>query len=155
MKERLGIAQSLINKPKILILDEPTNGLDPTGVKKIFDILKNMKDTTIIISSHMLSEIESLCDKVIFINNGQIVDIKKIDKNVSKRNIIFEVDDFSKAKLLLSNYCINEELEVYESDATISRLNRELIFNNINVYRIYEKENTIEKEFFDMVNNDE
>ena len=101
MKERLGIAQSLLNKPKILILDEPTNGLDPTGVKKIFDILKNMKDTTIIISSHMLSEIENICDKVIFINNGQIVDIKKIDKNVTKKNIMFEVDDFSKAKLLL------------------------------------------------------
>ena len=130
MKERLGIAQSLLNKPKILILDEPTNGLDPTGVKKIFDILKNMKDTTIIISSHMLSEIENICDKVIFINNGQIVDIKKIDKNVTKKNIMFEVDDFSKAKLLLSDYCINEELEVYESDATVSRLNKELIFNN-------------------------
>ncbi len=154
MKERLGIAQSLLNKPKILILDEPTNGLDPIGVKKIFDILKNMKDTTIIISSHMLSEIESICDKVIFINNGEIVDIKKIDKNVKKKNIMFEVDDFSKAKLLLQNYCINEELEVYESDSTISRLNRELIFNNINVYRIYEKENIIEKEFFDMVNNE-
>lgn len=155
MKERLGIAQSLLNKPKILILDEPTNGLDPLGVKKIFDILKEMKDTTIIISSHMLSEIESICDKVIFINNGEIVDIKKIDKNVKKKNILFEVDDFSKAKLLLKDYCINEELEVYESDNTISRLNRELIFNNINVYRIYEKENVIEKEFFDMVNNNE
>ena len=155
MKERLGIAQSLINKPKILILDEPTNGLDPIGVKKIFDILKEMKDTTIIISSHMLSEIESICDKVIFINNGEVVDIKKIDKNVKKKNILFEVDDFSKAKLLLKNYCVNEELEVYESDATVSRLNRELIFNNINVYRIYEKENVIEKEFFDMVNNNE
>ena len=155
MKERLGIAQSLINKPKILILDEPTNGLDPEGVKKIFDILKNMKDTTIIISSHMLSEIENICDKVIFINNGKIVDIKTIDKNVHKKNIMFEVDDFSKAKLLLNNYCINEELEVYESDETISKLNKELIFNNINVYRIYERENLIEKEFFDMINTNE
>ena len=54
MKERLGIATALINKPKILILDEPTNGLDPIGIKKILGILKNMKDTTIIISSHML-----------------------------------------------------------------------------------------------------
>ena len=155
MKERLGIAQSLLNKPKILILDEPTNGLDPIGVKKIFDILKDMKNTTIIISSHMLSEIESICDKVIFINNGEVIDIKKIDKNVKKKNVMFEVDDFSKAKLLLKNYCVNEELEVYESDSTISRLNRELIFNNINVYRIYEKENIIEKEFFDMVNNEQ
>lgn len=154
MKERLGIAQSLINKPKILILDEPTNGLDPEGIKKIFDILKNMKDTTILISSHMLSEIESLCDKVIFINNGQIIDVKSIDKNVKKKNILFEVDDFSKAKLLLKNYCINEELEVYESDDVISSLNKELIMNNINVYRIYEKSSSLENEFFKMVNND-
>lgn len=154
MKERLAIANALINKPRILILDEPTNGLDPLGIKKIIEILNNMKDTTIIISSHMLTEIENICDKIIFINNGEVINIKQIDKNVKKKNVSFEVDDYSKAKLLLRNYCINEELEVYESDETISRLNQELIFNNIKVYRIYESRNTLEKEFFKMVNND-
>lgn len=151
MKERLGIANSLLNRPKILILDEPTNGLDPVGIKNIIDILKNMEDTTILISSHMLQEIEGLCDKIIFINNGRIVNIKQKSKDVKKKNIIFEVDDFSKAKLLLNNYCINEELEVYESDDIVSKLNKELIMNNINVYRIFENNNTLEKEFFDMV----
>ena len=87
MKERLGIANALINKPRILILDEPTNGLDPIGIKKIMDILSNMKDTTIIISSHLLSEIEYLCDKIIFINNGEVVKIKQIDKTIKKKNI--------------------------------------------------------------------
>ena len=154
MKERLGIASSLLNSPKILILDEPTNGLDPVGVKKIFNIIKKMKDTTIIISSHMLNEIESICDKIIFINDGEIVDIKQANKESKKKNIMFEVDDFSKAKLLLNNYCINEELEVYESDEVISSLNKELILNNINVYRIYEKSNSLENDFFKMVNND-
>ena len=154
MKERLAIANALINKPRILILDEPTNGLDPIGVKKIIEILNNMKDTTIVISSHMLTEIESICDKIIFINNGEIINIKQIDKTIKKKNVSFEVDDYSKAKLLLKKYCINEELEVYESDETISRLNQELIFNNIKVYRIYESTNTLEKEFFKMVNND-
>ena len=62
--------------------------------------------------------------------------------------------DFDYSKLLLKNYCINEELEVYESDEIISRLNQELIFNNIKVFRIYESQNTLEKEFFKMVNND-
>ena len=71
MKERLGIASSLINKPKILILDEPTNGLDREGVKNIIKMLKDLKDTTIIISSHMLSDIEELCNKIIFINRPQ------------------------------------------------------------------------------------
>ena len=154
MKERLGIATSLINKPKILILDEPTNGLDPVGVKKIMNMLKNMKDTTIIISSHMLSEIENLCDKIIFINNGTIVNIKNI-KNRSineKRLVSFVVDDYSKAKILLNKYSVNEDLEIYANDKTISNINKELIFNNINVYRILDK-NTLESEFFEMVND--
>lgn len=154
MKERLAIANALINKPRILILDEPTNGLDPIGIKKIMEILKNMKDTTIIISSHMLSEIESLCDKIIFIKDGEVVNIKQIDKTVKKKNVLFEVDDYSKARVLIERYCINEDLEVYESDEMISRINKELIFNNINVYRIQETSNSLEKEFFEMVNND-
>lgn len=154
MKERLAIANSLINKPKILILDEPTNGLDPIGVKKIFDILRNMKDTTIVISSHMLSEIDGICDKIIFINDGVIKNIKQINKDEKKKNVLFEVDDFSKAKLLLKDYCINEEIEVFESDDVISKINKELIMNDIKVYRIYENNRTLEDEFFNMVNND-
>ncbi|MDD6272252.1 MAG: ABC transporter ATP-binding protein [bacterium] len=154
MKERLAIANTLINKPKILILDEPTNGLDPIGIKRIFSLLKSMKDTTIIISSHMLSEIQSLCNKIIFINDGKIVSIKHDDKSEKKKNIIFEVDDFSKARLLMNKYCINEELEIYETDETISMINKELINNNIRVYRIYENNKTLEEQFFDMVSND-
>ena len=154
MKERLGIANALINKPKILILDEPTNGLDPVGIKNILNMLKSMKDTTIIISSHLLSEIEIFCNRLIFINNGEIVNIKYIDNNSSKKNIMFEVDDYSKAKIILNNYCINEELEVYEDDDTVSKLNKKLLDNNINVYRIYENKNSIEREFFDMVSHD-
>lgn len=152
MKERLGIASSLLNKPKILILDEPTNGLDPIGVKNIMNTLKNLKNTTIIISSHMLSEIDGLCNKVIFINDGRVENIKIKELN-NKKNITFEVDDFSKARLLLKDYCISENLEVYETDEKISEINKELVLNNINVYRISESENTLEKDFFKMVGN--
>ncbi len=151
MKERLGIASALINRPKILILDEPTNGLDPMGVKKIMNILKNMKGTTILISSHMLGEIDELCDKVIFINGGKVVNIKnKEESGKIKKHVSFVVDDFSKAKILLNKYVVNDELEVYEKDEIISKLNKELIFNNINVYRIFEK-NSLENEFFDII----
>ena len=151
MKERLGIASALINKPKILILDEPTNGLDPMGVKKIMGILKNMKGTTILISSHMLGEIDELCDKVIFINGGRVVNIKnKEDESKNKKHVSFVVDDYAKAKILMNRYIVNDELEVYEKDEIISKLNKELIFNNINVYRIYEK-NSLENEFFDII----
>lgn len=153
MKERLGIAASLINKPKILILDEPTNGLDPIGVKNVMSLLKEMKGTTILISSHLLSEIEQLCDRVIFINSGKIVSIKTLDKSSDKKNVTFEVNDFSKAKLLLYNYCINDNLEVCETDETISKLTEKLVFNNIKVYRIYEND-SLKNDFFSMVNND-
>lgn len=153
MKERLGIAASLINKPKILILDEPTNGLDPIGVKNVMNLLKEMKGTTILISSHLLSEIEQLCDRVIFINSGKIVSIKTLDKSSGKKNVTFEVNDFSKAKLLLYNYCINDNLEVCETDETISKLTEKLVFNNIKVYRIYEND-SLKNDFFSMVNND-
>ncbi len=154
MKERLAIATALINKPKILILDEPTNGLDMVGVKNIMSILKNMKDTTIIISSHMLDEVDSIADKIIFINNGRIVGIKNKENRSLKKSIKFEVDDYSKARVLLKNYLVNDELEVYESDDTISLMNEYLIKNNINVYRIYEDNKSLENDFFDMVNHD-
>lgn len=153
MKERLGIAASLINKPKILILDEPTNGLDPIGVRNVMNLLKEIKGTTILISSHLLSEIEQLCDRVIFINSGKIVSIKTLDKSSNKKNVTFEVNDFSKAKLLLYNYCINDNLEVCETDETISKLTEKLVFNNIKVYRIYEND-SLKNDFFSMVNND-
>ena len=150
MKERLGIASSLINKPKILILDEPTNGLDREGIKKIMKMLKELKDTTIIISSHMLNDIEELCNKIIFINDGKIDSIK-IKQNDNKKNVFFKVDDFSKARLIIKDYCINENLEVYESDDTISLINKELVLNDINVYRISETTNNLEKDFFKMI----
>ena len=150
MKERLGIASSLINKPKILILDEPTNGLDREGVKNTMKMLKELKDTTIIISSHMLSDIEELCNKLIFINDGKLDSIK-IKQNDKKKNIVFEVDDFSKARLIIKDYCINENLEVYESDDIVSLINKELVLNDINVYRISEATNTLEKDFFRMI----
>ena len=154
MKERLAIANALINKPKILILDEPTNGLDPLGVKNIMDMLKSMKDTTIIISSHMLKEIDEICTKIIFINDGRIVGIKNKSAQDNKKNIRFEVDDYSKARILLKNYLVNDELEIYGDDRLVSAVNKALISNNINVYRIYENKNSLESEFFNMVNHD-
>ena len=155
MKERLSIANALINKPKILILDEPTNGLDPVGIKNIFDMLKSMKDTTIIISSHMLNEIENLCDKFIFIDNGEIVNIKHKEIKSSKKNVRFEVDDYSKARVVLNDYQVNDNLEVYDNDDNIGKLNKLLIMNGINVYRIQEEENSLEKDFFNLVNRND
>ena len=77
MKQRLGIACALIKKPKLLILDEPTNGLDPLGIKELREIIKNIseeRNVTVLISSHILSEIENICDRIFVIDNGYIID---------------------------------------------------------------------------------
>ena len=76
----------------------------------------------------MLSDIEELCNKIIFINDGKIDSIK-IKQNDKKKNIVFEVDDFSKARLIIKDYCINENLEVYESDDIVSLINKELVLD--------------------------
>ena len=73
MKERLAIANALINKPRILILDEPTNGLDPEGIIGLRKILRSLKDVTVLISSHNLSELDNLCNRVLFMKDGKIV----------------------------------------------------------------------------------
>ena len=76
MRQRLGIARALINKPNILILDEPTNGLDPEGIKDLRNLLKKLakEGMGILISSHNLAELESFCNKVLIIDNGTIIE---------------------------------------------------------------------------------
>jgi ABC-2 type transport system ATP-binding protein len=76
MRQRLGIARALVGKPKLLVLDEPTNGLDPRGMKEVRDLLDNLAKTTkltILISSHLLDEIEKLCDRVGIIEHGRMI----------------------------------------------------------------------------------
>ena len=75
MKQRLGIAMTLINNPELLILDEPTNGLDPLGIQELRELIKEFskKGITVIISSHILSEIQQIADKIGIINNGHLI----------------------------------------------------------------------------------
>ena len=86
MKERLGIARAILCKPELLILDEPTNGLDPAGMKQIRDLLKTLCEEygiTIMVSSHILSEIESIADTIGVINHGMMINeigMKEIEK---------------------------------------------------------------------------
>ena len=79
MKQRLGIAQSLMHHPRVLILDEPTNGLDPTGIKELRDMLKSLaheQKVGVFVSSHLLSEMQLMCDRVGIISNGKLVDVR-------------------------------------------------------------------------------
>lgn len=143
MKQRLGIGISLLKDPDILILDEPMNGLDPKGIQELRDLIISFKDKTIIISSHLISEIEKIVDEVIYISNKK-VKIKKKDNNDIKKHIKFRVDNYDKLAML------NEEKSLYMTDEEVAKLNKELINNNVKVYRI-EEENSLEKYLLDMM----
>lgn len=118
MKQRLGIAQALLNSPKLLICDEPTSALDPLGRKKILDIILKIKDsTTVIFSTHILSDVEAICDHVVVLDKGKNVLEGSIDelKNIKRKNTIkirFKSDKELKAFKSLdkfSNMLTNEK----------------------------------------------
>ena len=94
MRQRLGVAQAILHNPNLLILDEPTNGLDPEGIKDLRELLKNLakkEKMAIFISSHNLSEIESLCNKVCIIQNGEVVETEDILKVKSESQTHYEI----------------------------------------------------------------
>ncbi len=111
MKQRLGIAQALLHKPKLLILDEPTNGLDPAGIKAMRELLRTLAATeglTVFVSSHILSEMQQMCDRVGIINHGRMVTVKTVDELINmtqdegKTVLLLRTGDNVKASELLS-----------------------------------------------------
>jgi ABC-2 type transport system ATP-binding protein len=116
MKQRLGIAQALLHSPKLLILDEPTNGLDPAGIKDMRNLLKKLaKETglTVLISSHILGEMQQICDRVCIINKGKIITVKTVEEIINmtvsdgKTVLLVKTDDNEKAASLLSGVNIS------------------------------------------------
>ncbi len=166
MRQRLGVAQALLHNPKLLILDEPTNGLDPMGIKELRDTLRHLAEEeglAVLVSSHLLSEMELMCDRVGIIDNGKIIDIKTL-KDIKKQNIEslityeLEVSNYSLARKIIENDYnkISEEITVdfKENKILIScsrdeiaNVNKALIMENILVYTIKPINNTLEDEF--------
>lgn len=156
MRQRLGIAQAILHKPNLLILDEPTNGLDPEGIKQVKDLLTKLareEKMAILISSHNLLELESFCNKITIIKNGKIVENTTIEeaKQINKdASYIFEVNDSDSAIKLIkekSKKLSNTEIEVIVSKEQIPEIIAELVKNNIKIYSIYPKENNLEEAF--------
>ncbi len=112
MKQRLGVAQSILHRPRVLILDEPTNGLDPAGIKQLRDILKHLaheEGVCVLVSSHMMSEMELMCDRVGIIVNGVMLDVKTIEElmRASTRDgasYVYYVNEGSQAKAVLEKF---------------------------------------------------
>jgi ABC-2 type transport system ATP-binding protein len=126
MKQRLGIAQALLHDPDLIILDEPTTGLDPQGMKEIRDLISHLRDEkkkTIFLSSHILSEVEQVANRMIIINKGRTVVEGSVQEllNSSQLKVTFEVDNIETAKQLINQSGWSDKLE--------STGNNRLIFN--------------------------
>ena len=163
MKERLGIARAVICKPEILILDEPTNGLDPAGMKQIRELLKTLCSEygiTIMISSHILSEIESIADMVGIIDHGRMMrevrmrDIEDINLNYMELAVL----DERKAayvlteKLGIANFKIIDSgrFRIYDRSVSSGQLSKALALNDVEVVAIGKKTETLEDYFLKM-----
>ena len=165
MKQRLGIARAIITKPELLILDEPINGLDPIGIKEIRELFKMLckeYGITIIISSHILGEIEQIADTIGVINNGRL--IKEISMDKINRNqtdyIEVIVDDGKKAafilenKLALSNFKLIDDhcIRIYESTVPQKMISKALIEHDIEIEAISRKTSSLEDYFLKLIN---
>ncbi|HJV31180.1 MAG TPA: ABC transporter ATP-binding protein [Bacillales bacterium] len=115
MRQRLGIAQALLGRPKVLILDEPTNGLDPAGIREMRQFIRFLAEKeglSVLVSSHLLSEIQLLCDRVAIISKGTIIRIDSVQNLLSNRErVSWRFQPFEKGKQLLSQVTDIEEKE--------------------------------------------
>lgn len=157
MRQRLGIAQAILHKPNLLILDEPTNGLDPEGIKQLRDLLTNLakkEKMAILISSHNLSELETFCNKVVIIQNGRIIESSTIEdaKKVNGKTFyIIEVDSLSTALNNMSNIeseiIDNNTLRFQAKKNEIPDIVSNLVKSNIKIYKLTEDQTSLEDAF--------
>ena len=171
-KQRVSMAGALVGNPKILILDEPTVGLDPKQITEIRDLIKSLaKDHTIIISSHILSEISQMCEKVIILNKGKLIAIdipENLENKVSKNNVILvtvedsenkiknvvkEIPEITEIKLIKKN---DDNTVQYSLTAKENSDIRKIVFEKfakegITIFELKKSETTLEDAFIDLI----
>lgn len=156
MRQRLGIAQAILQEPQLLILDEPTNGLDPEGIIEIRNLLKKLvfeENIGILISSHNLSELENICDKVCIIKSGEIIDEKDI-KELKSQNLeecyIIENEDSYKVRKLISTkseIIDKQHIKIFTSKEQVPKIVKKLEKNDVLIYTITKKDISLEEAF--------
>lgn len=156
MRQRLGIAQAILHRPKLLILDEPTNGLDPEGIKEVKVLLKKLakqENMAILISSHNLAELDTFCNKISIIKNGEIVETNDIDtfkKDIKNNCYILEVEDSSVIGSIIDykmDILTETEVRVYIEKEKVPLLIKELVLRNIKIYNVSEENLSLEDAF--------
>ncbi|KAB2333139.1 ATP-binding cassette domain-containing protein [Cytobacillus depressus] len=161
MKQRLGIAAALLGNPELLILDEPTNGLDPSGILEIRELIKSMPKEhgmTILVSSHLLSEIDQMATQVGIISKGKMIFQNSIEtlRQRSQSKILLKVNETEQAWRLLLSKGIQAEVEnnrlflPFSSDEQVSAVIDELVYNHISVFRVQEEKKSLEEIFLEL-----
>lgn len=160
MRQRLGVALALLHRPRLLILDEPTNGLDPASIKLLRDILKRVaheEGCSVLVSSHLMSEMELMCDRVGVIVNGVLRSVSPIEEMIAattpdRAEFILRVDDAARAARVLAalppeemtvgeDNTLDVTLPAKDCDRELSDINRRLVMAGIRLYTVSRKEN--------------
>lgn len=164
MKQRLGIARTLLHYPELLILDEPTNGLDPIGIKEMRKLIKSLaqeRNITILISSHILAEVEQLVDHMGIIHEGKLLEETSLDalRKTNRKYLEFQVNNDNKAAMLLEkqfhifDYEVHDEgnIRVYSHFGQQGQINKTFVQNDIEVLKIMMSEDRLEDYFTKLV----
>jgi ABC-2 type transport system ATP-binding protein len=164
MKQRLAIASALLNDPEILILDEPTNGLDPQGIRQIRDIIRVIasQGTTILLASHLLDEVEKVCSHVVVLRKGEMLYQGSVH-NMIENNSFFELksNNNQQLKLVLQNHpsvekIVDEEEKVLvflKQDIAAQELNTFLFDQKIVLEHLVKRKNSLEEQFLELTKN--
>jgi ABC transporter related len=151
MRQRLGIAQAILNKPNLLIVDEPTNGLDPSGIIEFRKMLKELakkEKMSIFISSHNLAEIENICDKVLLINEGEIVSLDVLHEKNDKDKYKLELNSTKKLENKENIEIIDENfINYYGEKEDISKFIEFLVSKKIKIYSVVKDKESLEDIF--------
>ncbi|MDN3018651.1 ABC transporter ATP-binding protein [Paenibacillus sp. BSR1-1] len=167
MRQRLGLAQCLLHDPQVLILDEPTNGLDPAGIREIRDyvrLLAREKNMAVIVSSHLLSEMEMMCDRIGIIQNGKLIDVQLVQEFVQSTESTYELEVVPSDKalaLIQTNYPniratrSRNGISLEVSKEEIPPLVKILVNEDIQVFGIKEVAKTLEDRFLEVTKEKE
>lgn len=164
MRQRLGVAQAILHRPSVLILDEPTNGLDPAGIRELRLYLRSLSESegvSVIVSSHQLAEMELMCDRIAIIQHGELLNVQDLKSAASdlKSEFIINIDTDNpiKAKAEIErnfpDILVTPEgnlLEVTTNRQTVADINACLVKANIKVYGIQPKTKTLEEKFMEV-----
>lgn len=164
MRQRLGIAQAILHKPNLLVLDEPTNGLDPVGIKELRDTLRYLtreQGCAVLVSSHLLNEMELMCDRFGIIDNGKMIDIKTMgDIQEDEQHLVryhLEVNDVEKASRIAAGLVPDSAplidggfIDLSVTKEEIAQLNKTWIENGLLVYELSPVKKSLEEEFMDI-----